>query len=128
MAELPARTARTGPWPNWVSPSLLERLTELGIAAPWLHQITAAELARSGRDVVLSTGTASGKSLAYQLPALAALEENPRGRVLYLAPTKALAHDQLAAVAALAGPSVRPAAYDGDTPGDERDWVRQHSR
>ncbi|MBA3369794.1 MAG: DEAD/DEAH box helicase [Geodermatophilaceae bacterium] len=128
VAELPARTARTGPWPNWVSPSLLERLTELGIAAPWLHQITAAELARSGRDVVLSTGTASGKSLAYQLPALAALEENPRGRVLYLAPTKALAHDQLAAVAALAGPSVRPAAYDGDTPGDERDWVRQHSR
>jgi len=128
VTELPSRPARTGPWPHWVPGALLERLTELGVSAPWLHQITAAELAHSGRDVVVSTGTASGKSLVYQLPGLAALEENQRSRVLYLAPTKALAHDQLAAVAALAGPTVRPAAYDGDTPGDERDWVRQHSR
>ena len=128
VAELSARPARRGEWPDWTPEALRARLTEQGILAPWLHQVAAAEHARSGRHVVVSTSTASGKSLAYQLPALAALEDDPRGRVLYLAPTKALAHDQLAAVAALAGPSVRPAAYDGDTPADERDWVRQHSR
>jgi DEAD/DEAH box helicase domain-containing protein len=128
VAELASRPARLGEWPTWLPESMHERLTGLGIPSPWLHQIAAAELARSGRHIVVSTGTASGKSLAYQLPALAALERDLRGRVLYLAPTKALAHDQLSAVAALAGPSVRPAAYDGDTAADERDWVRQHSR
>ena len=96
--------------------------------APWRHQVDAAQLARDGRHVVVATGTASGKSLAYQLPALTRLAEDPRACVLYLAPTKALARDQLASVAALADPSVRPAAYDGDTPGEERDWVRRHSR
>ncbi|MBA3799731.1 MAG: DEAD/DEAH box helicase, partial [Geodermatophilaceae bacterium] len=128
VAELAARPAYFGAWPSWTPDVVRERLTELGIDSLWRHQVAAGELARSGRHVVVSTGTASGKSLAYQLPALAALEDDPRGRVLYLAPTKALAHDQLAAVTALAGPSVRPAAYDGDTPVDERDWVRQHSR
>ena len=82
----------------------------------------------TGQHVVVATGTASGKSLAYQLPALTRLAEDPRACVLYLAPTKALARDQLASVAALADPSVRPAAYDGDTPIEERDWVRRHSR
>jgi DEAD/DEAH box helicase domain-containing protein len=96
--------------------------------APWRHQVEAAQLARDGRHVVVATGTASGKSLAYQLPALTRLAEDPRACVLYLAPTKALARDQLASVAALADPSVRPAAYDGDTPAEERDWVRRHSR
>ena len=99
-----------------------------GSLAPWRHQVDAAQLARDGRHVVVATGTASGKSLAYQLPALTRLAEDPRACVLYLAPTKALARDQLASVAALADPSVRPAAYDGDTPGEERDWVRRHSR
>ncbi|MEJ7771347.1 MAG: DEAD/DEAH box helicase [Geodermatophilaceae bacterium] len=128
VAELASRAAQPGNWPPWLPDALHARLTELGIPEPWLHQVAAAELAHSGRHVVVSTGTASGKSLAYQLPALSALETDPRGRVLYLAPTKALAHDQLSGVTALAGPSVRPAAYDGDTPADERDWVRRHSR
>ncbi len=128
VAELVARPAQLGNWPDWTPEALLQQLTGLGINAPWQHQVEAAELARSGRHVVVSTSTASGKSLAYQLAALTSLEDDPRGRVLYLAPTKALAHDQLAAVTTLAGPSVRPAAYDGDTPADERDWVRQHSR
>ena len=66
---------------------------------PWEHQVAAAELAHAGRHVVLATGTASGKSLAYQLPALSALLADPKARVLYLAPTKALAHDQLRALA-----------------------------
>lgn len=131
VAELPARSARFGHWPEWVPLTLRTRLAELGVTQPWVHQVAAADLAHSGRHVVVSTGTASGKSLAYQLPALTALERDPGARVLYLAPTKALAHDQLGSVAALADPSlqhVRAAAYDGDTPPDERDWVRRHSR
>ncbi len=126
--RLPVRRAAHDGWPAWTPPDLRARLVARGVQEPWSHQVAAAELAHAGRHVVVATGTASGKSLAYQLPALAALAEDPRACVLYLAPTKALARDQLAGVAALAGPDVRPAAYDGDTPQEERDWVRRHSR
>jgi DEAD/DEAH box helicase domain-containing protein len=126
--RVPVRESRVADWPDWVDASLRERLEEQGVSTPWRHQIEAASLARDGRHVVIATGTASGKSLAYQLPALTRLAEDPRACVLYLAPTKALARDQLASVAALAEPSVRPAPYDGDTPAEERDWVRRHSR
>jgi DEAD/DEAH box helicase domain-containing protein len=126
--SVPVRERRTLPWPEWVGDPLRERLQERGVTSPYAHQVEAAQLAHDGRHVVVATGTASGKSLAYQLPALSRLAEDPRACVLYLAPTKALARDQLAAVAELADPSVRPAAYDGDTPGEERDWVRRHSR
>jgi DEAD/DEAH box helicase domain-containing protein len=125
---MPVRDSRTLPWPTWVSPELRERLEAQGVSAPWRHQVEAAQLARDGSHVVVATGTASGKSLAYQVPALTRLAEDPRACVLYLAPTKALARDQLASVAGLADPSVRPAAYDGDTPMEEREWVRRHSR
>jgi DEAD/DEAH box helicase domain-containing protein len=128
VQRLPRRESAMLPWPDWVPAELRGRLQERGVAAPWRHQVEAAQLVREGRHVVVATGTASGKSLAYQLPALARLAEDPRACVLYLAPTKALARDQLAAVAALADPSVRPAPYDGDTPGEERDWVRRHAR
>src|SRR3954466_1745801 len=126
--HVPVRESSTRAWPEWSDPGLRERLQARGVQAPWRHQGDAAELAWQGRNVVVATGTASGKSLAYQLPALTRLAADPRACVLYLAPTKALARDQLASVAALADPSVRPAAYDGDTPGEERDWVRRHSR
>jgi DEAD/DEAH box helicase domain-containing protein len=126
--RMPVRESRTRAWPPWADPGLVERLAERGVAEPWRHQIEAAELAWDGRHVVVATGTASGKSLAYQLPALTRLAQDPRACVLYLAPTKALARDQLASLSGLADPSVRPAAYDGDTPGAERDWVRRHSR
>jgi DEAD/DEAH box helicase domain-containing protein len=126
--RMPVRDSRTLPWPGWVSPELRGRLETRGVRAPWRHQVEAAQLARDGSHVVVATGTASGKSLAYQLPALTRLAEDPRACVLYLAPTKALARDQLASVAELADPSVRPAAYDGDTPMEEREWVRRHSR
>ena len=76
----------------------------------------------------MSTGTASGKSLAYQLPALSALLADERATALYLAPTKALATDQLRAVRALNLVAVRAATYDGDTPREEREWVRRHGR
>src|SRR3954469_6275898 len=126
--RLPMRRSQSRPWPEWVPAGLTERLAERGVPSPWRHQIEAAELAHDGRHVVVATGTASGKSLAYQLPALSRLAEDPRACVLYLAPTKALARDQLASVTELADPSVRPAPYDGDTPQEERDWVRRHSR
>jgi DEAD/DEAH box helicase domain-containing protein len=126
--RLAVRESRTLPWPEWVGSDLRARLEERGLTAPWRHQVEAAHLARAGRHVVVATGTASGKSLAYQLPALTRLAEDPRACVLYLAPTKALARDQLASVAELAGPTVRPAPYDGDTPLEEREWVRRHSR
>jgi len=127
VEELPARPAATATWPDWAPDVLLSRLAAHGIAAPWTHQVTAADAAFGGQSVVVATGTASGKSLAYQLPALSALLADDHARVLYLAPTKALAGDQLRALTTLGVPGLRPATYDGDTPGDERDWVRAHA-
>ena len=66
VAEIPARGGEPVGWPDWVHPDLLGALAGRGIAAPWSHQVEAADLAHAGRDVVISTGTASGKSLAFQ--------------------------------------------------------------
>jgi DEAD/DEAH box helicase domain-containing protein len=128
VEQVPARAGRTASWPSWAPPVVVEAFGARGVALPWTHQIEAAELAWSGRSVVVATGTASGKSLAYQLPVLSALLADERATALYLSPTKALAADQLRTLAELALPGVRPSAYDGDTPLDERDWVRAHSR
>jgi DEAD/DEAH box helicase domain-containing protein len=107
---------------------LLDRLQLQGISAPWEHQVAAAELIRAGESVIVSTGTASGKSLAYGLPVLTRqLEPGSRSRTLYLAPTKALAQDQLRGLRGLSLTAVRAATYDGDTPIGERDWVRAHA-
>ena len=132
----PARPGRQGTFPTWSDPRLIEHLAETGITAPWIHQQQAAELAHAGTDVVLSTATASGKSLAYLLPALSAIgarELDPTARratALYLAPTKALAADQLTNITALAdGAGIRDArvaVYDGDTPTEQRRWIRRH--
>jgi DEAD/DEAH box helicase domain-containing protein len=129
VERVPARVGRPAPWPAWVPRDLRTALEDgCGITAPWEHQAAAAEFAHAGTHVVLATGTASGKSLAYQLPALTRLLDDPRATVLYLSPTKALAADQLRAVARLGLEGVRPATYDGDTPREEREWIRQHSR
>ena len=128
VEEIPARPGRRAPWPEWAAPEVVAALTGRGIIAPWEHQVAAADRARGGGHVVLATGTASGKSMAYQLPALTALAEDPRATVLYLSPTKALAADQLRALVRLGVEGVRPATYDGDTPREEREWIRQHSR
>ncbi|WP_412748005.1 DEAD/DEAH box helicase [Krasilnikovia sp. M28-CT-15] len=128
VERVPAREGRRAPWPGWVPAPLREALAARGIDAPWEHQATAAERAHGGSHVVLATGTASGKSLAYQLPALSALLADPRATVLYLSPTKALAADQLRAITRLGLDGVRPATLDGDTPREEREWIRQHSR
>ena len=136
VEHLPARTATTTDLPGWVAPAVRAAVVTSGIERLWSHQAATAELAHQGRDVVLATGTASGKSLGYLLPVLtAALDGPPSGRstirggtTLYLAPTKALAADQRAAIDALAVPGVRAAAYDGDTPTDERRWIRDHAQ
>ncbi|HEX6918728.1 MAG TPA: DEAD/DEAH box helicase [Actinomycetes bacterium] len=137
---VPARTGEHRPWPAWVHPGLVAALRAAGVDEPWRHQVEAAELARSGRSVVLATGTASGKSLAYLLPALTAALDGGSSEAggpvtaatlrppttLYVAPTKALAADQLRAVQEL-GLGVRAATYDGDTATEERDWIRRHA-
>ena len=133
LVDLPARSAEPRPWPDWVAPESVAALRDAGIERPWSHQIDAAELAHRGHDVVISTGTASGKSLVFQLPIIEALAGDRRARALYLAPTKALSHDQLRAAHRLtaANPAladVCPASYDGDTPTDIRQFVRERSR
>ncbi|MGV0851278.1 DEAD/DEAH box helicase [Mycolicibacterium phlei] len=132
VADLPPRPGRPGTWPRWADPDVVRAFLDRGIEAPWSHQLAAAELAHSGRHVVVSTGTASGKSLAYQLPILTALKADSRARVLYLSPTKALGHDQLRNAVALTEavplPDVAPCAYDGDSPTDVRRFARERSR
>jgi DEAD/DEAH box helicase domain-containing protein len=125
VEHVPAREGRPVAWPDWVPDLLRTRLALSGVTQPWEHQAQAAELARAGHSVVLATGTASGKSLGYLLPVLTALLEDDRATALYLSPTKALATDQLRAVRALSLTEVRAATYDGDTPHEERDWVRR---
>jgi len=128
VAQLPARPAEEADWPGWAHPRAVAALGELGVRRPWSHQVAAASLARAGRHVVLATGTASGKSLAYQLPVLTGLLEDPKATALYLSPTKALGADQLGAVLACEFDELRAACFDGDTALEERDWVRAHSR
>jgi DEAD/DEAH box helicase domain-containing protein len=133
VAELPAHQGVSDAWPDWVDADVVRAFADRGITAPWSHQVGAARLAREGRHVVISTGTASGKSLAYQLPILCALSADRRARALYLSPTKALGHDQLRTAAALteAVPgvaNVMPASYDGDSPAEVRRFAREQSR
>ena len=130
--EVPARQEQVAPWPDWVAPELYFAFSMSGITELWSHQREAADLAHDGSHVVISTGTASGKSLGFLVPVLSDIVEGaaaPSGRgatALYLSPTKALAADQLARLSALAIPGLRAAAYDGDTPPDERRWIRDH--
>jgi DEAD/DEAH box helicase domain-containing protein len=127
VQEIQARPGRTADWPEWADPLLVSRFASRGIEQPWAHQVQVAEHAHAGHSVVVSTGTASGKSLGYLMPVLTRLLAAPSARAIYLSPTKALARDQLSAVRALALTGIRAAAYDGDTPREERDWVRAHA-
>jgi DEAD/DEAH box helicase domain-containing protein len=125
VQQIPARRGRRADWPDWVPAELLAALAQAGAARPWTHQARAARLARAGRSVIISTGTASGKSLGYLVPALTAVLEG--GTALYIAPTRALAADQLRLVTSLGLRGVRAAVVDGDTPATERAWARSHA-
>ncbi|MFH1184145.1 MAG: DEAD/DEAH box helicase [Chloroflexota bacterium] len=133
---LPARPAQTAALPDELPGRLKQALSESGIRSLYSHQAQAWRLARLGKNLVLATGTASGKSLAYNLPVLAALLEDGQARALYLFPTKALAQDQLTALerllkaraeAAAAAP-LAAAIYDGDTPQARRPSIRRNAR
>jgi DEAD/DEAH box helicase domain-containing protein len=132
LEVLPPRTARTRPWPTWVSPAVAEAWQRAGIESLWEHQALAADLVHAGTHTVLSTGTASGKSLAYLLPSLTAITEKRGARgqrgssTLYLAPTKALAQDQLNTLRKLGIEGLRVATHDGDSSPEEREWTRDH--
>ncbi|HZG94397.1 MAG TPA: DEAD/DEAH box helicase [Mycobacteriales bacterium] len=127
VEHVPARAGRLAAWPGWVAPLLVDRVGLDGISRPYTHQVAAADAAHDGRHVVLATGTASGKSLAYLMPVVTALIDDPKATALYLSPTKALATDQLRTVRGLRVTQVRAATFDGDTPPDDRDWVRAHA-
>ena len=156
---LPGRSGRIADWPRWVSPAVVGAWARRGVERPWIHQREALDAIRQGRDVVLATGTGSGKSLAAWTPILSDLVEaedssrisaiHRRPTALYLAPTKALAADQLASLMSLlgqdntpsdteasAGPEgspglvderlrrVRATTVDGDTPREAKEWAR----
>ena len=106
---------------------LRERLEARGIDSLYSHQAEAWEAAGRGEHILVTTGTASGKSLAFNLPVLAALTEEPKLRALYLYPTKALAQDQVRALDELQVKRVRPAIYDGDTESERRWQIRKWS-
>lgn len=130
---IPARPSRHADWPDWVLPELRDVLIDAGITRPWTHQVTTAQAAWEGRDVIVSTGTSSGKSLGYQLPILTRLAADRTATALYLTPTKALGSDQLQSVMRLvrdipALGGIHPAPYDGDTPVESRGGIRDHSR
>ena len=132
---LPPRPASLAPFPADLHPALAEALRARGIQSLYSHQAAAWQHTRLGQHLVVVTGTASGKTLCYNLPVLDALLRDPEARALYLFPTKALAQDQQAALqellAGLPGgspASVASAIYDGDTPTSHRPAIRTTAR
>jgi len=126
VEHIPARAGSESPWPPWVPAEIVGAFAARGISAPWTHQAIAASHAQAGRNVIISTAAASGKSLGYLLPALTSVLAGDT--VLYVTPTKALAADQLASIRALGLPGVQAATLDGDSTRAERDWARTHAR
>ena len=173
--RIPAREGQYSPWPHWLHPRVIEAFESLGVHEPYTHQVQAAQAAHcafdaalaedahrlsfgrasgQGRDesgttarhVIVATGTASGKSLSYLMPAFDALYRgarreplsatatnagstgfHQRANVLYISPARALSADQLNAITAYHLPGLNAATYDGDTPAQERRWVREHA-
>jgi DEAD/DEAH box helicase domain-containing protein len=121
----PARTGRAEPFPDDLDPQVAAALVGQGVTALWRHQAETWEAARRGEHVVLTTGTASGKSLAFNLPVLDAIAAEPTTRALYLYPTKALAQDQARSLGELRLRPVRAAIYDGDTEAERRWQIRR---
>jgi DEAD/DEAH box helicase domain-containing protein len=128
LEVIPARAAHYVAMPERLHPRLLEALERLGVKSLYPHQARALDLVGRGRNVIMATGTASGKSLCYHLPVYEEILEKPSSRALYLFPTKALAQDQLRSLKELQGSEVRSATYDGDTPSDLRGWVRREAQ
>jgi DEAD/DEAH box helicase domain-containing protein len=122
-----AREPKLEPLPDDLDPRVASALVATGVTALYRHQAEAWEAARRGENVVVTTGTASGKSLAFNLPILDAIAREPKTRAIYLYPTKALAQDQARALAQLRLKGLKPAIYDGDTPSERRWQIRKWS-
>src|SRR5437016_1123187 len=125
---VPASEATFAPLPGDLNPELVAALGRRGVERLYSHQAEAYEAVRRGRNLVVVTPTASGKTLCYNLPILQRLLEHPEQRALYLYPTKALAQDQLAELGALKAGlpiEVRVDTYDGDTPPGRRTAIRE---
>jgi DEAD/DEAH box helicase domain-containing protein len=120
-----AREALLAPLPEGLHPRVRDALAAQGVEALWAHQAEAWEAAQRGEHLIVTTGTASGKTLAFNLPVLDALASEPKRRALYLYPTKALAQDQLRALGSFRLPKLRAAIYDGDTATERRWQVRK---
>jgi len=125
-ARLGGERARLTPLPDELHPTVAAALARAGIEQLYAHQAETFASAYE-TDTIVTTGTASGKSLAFNLPVLDTLARDPAARALYLYPTKALAQDQARALHALKLPFLRPAIYDGDTPKEERAAIRRRS-
>jgi DEAD/DEAH box helicase domain-containing protein len=125
LSTVPAAEAQTSPLPGDLHAGVREALARQGIGRLYTHQATSWEAARRGEHVVVTTGTASGKTLAFNLPVLDALAAEPKNRAIYLYPTKALAQDQARGLGKLSVPRIRAAIYDGDTPQERRPQIRK---
>src|SRR5437763_8460613 len=121
----PAREARLAPLPDELHPRVREALAAQGIAELYTHQRAAWDAAQRGEHVVVTTGTASGKTLAFNLPVLDAIAHEPKQRAVYLYPTKALAQDQLRSLSTFRLKRLRAAIYDGDTETERRWQIRR---
>ncbi len=134
--EVPGREARYAEIPEGLHPALSEAIRQRGIGRLWSHQAELWQHANAGKSVVVTTGTASGKTLGFLLPVLQAVADDPSARAFLLYPTKALAQDQLRALVRLAdevqaggqgGRKIEMGVYDGDTPPTERRRIRERA-
>ena len=125
---MPARPAKYGSFPSNLDGRVLDALRHKGIDRPYIHQSQAIEAAVNGRDFVVVTPTASGKTLCYNVPVLDAIMKDEASRALYLFPTKALSSDQVAELYSMiqdTGADIKAYTYDGDTPASARSAIRQ---
>jgi DEAD/DEAH box helicase domain-containing protein len=120
----PEREARFAALPGDLDPRVRDAI---GVPQLYAHQREAWDAAARGENVMVTTGTASGKTLAFNLPVLDALARQPKTRALYLYPTKALAQDQFRTLSGYRVPKLKPAIYDGDTPTEQRWQIRKWS-
>ena len=127
VQHLPARAPAIEPFPDGLPDLLVSRLGLTGVRGLYPHQTDGLAVLRDGRDLVIATGTASGKTLVYNAAFAEAALTQPKATALYLYPTKALARDQLRAVRALKLPQVKASVYDGDTPKAERPLIRKNA-
>ncbi len=126
--EIPEKEAIYGPFPDTLNPELIAILKKKGIGRLYSHQSQAISLAEKGKNVVVVTPTASGKTLCYNLPVVNEILRNDDARALYLFPTKALSQDQVSELhemLSLTDHAIKTFTYDGDTPVTARKAIRQ---